>query len=86
MPRCGLACRQAEIDKAWQEAGERLAAAGRRDQQRVAASRRLIEQRQADAACGRQPRAANQPANGSGSPGLGPCSSLFFSATMGTPA
>ena len=41
-----------EIDQARQEAGQRLAAAGRRDQQRVAPGAGVLEQLQADGHAG----------------------------------
>ena len=43
MPACGLGAPRGQIDEARQEAGERLAAASRGDQQRVAASARKVE-------------------------------------------
>ena len=46
--RVDAACADAgcEFDEARQEAGKRLAAAGRRDEQHIVALRRMIEQRQ----------------------------------------
>ena len=66
---CWRASAAARLSEARQEPGQRLAGAGRRDQQGRARAARPPRSAPADAAAGSQPRAANQPANGSGSGG-----------------
>jgi hypothetical protein len=70
-----------EIDQARQEAGERLAAAGRGDEQRVAALARQVEKPKLVGV--RAPAARGEPAGERlGSPASAPASRLFFNAPI----